>query len=249
MHQHGILVHHLNVTSGKNLEYNTHTRILCRTTLGCNLNGSLKLTCTMPVKMPIMASLHFLCTAKEMTFATSGWRRVMSSCVTMPPCVRRSTTNDCSGALGIRQPAPHTAIDRTNFRTEPPMVINCRIAAITATVTGWPRMHTVIMTGPTAEVCWWRGTLRGWWTWTTEVHLLKHDGSICRSLSATVMCGTVAHSNWQVSSLIHLLLLKTLQFKTVCKDDSGYVTQLKQQKSKKVILLSSTLPHSQCADK
>jgi len=35
----------------------------------------------------------------------------------------------------------------------------------------------------------------------------------------------------------------------VCKDDSGYITQLKQQKSKKVILLSSTSPDSQCADK
>jgi len=42
---------------------------------------------------------------------------------------------------------------------------------------------------------------------------------------------------------------KTSQFKTVCKDDSGYITQLKQQKIKKVILLSSTSPHSQCADK
>jgi len=31
--------------------------------------------------------------------------------------------------------------------------------------------------------------------------------------------------------------------------DSDYITQLKQQKSKKVILLSSTLPHSQWADK
>ena len=27
-----------------------------------------------------------------------------------------------------------------------------------------------------------------------------------------------------------ILLLKKLQFKTVCKDDSGYITQLKQQK-------------------
>jgi len=27
-----------------------------------------------------------------------------------------------------------------------------------------------------------------------------------------------------------ILLLKTLQFKTSCKDDSGYITQLKQQK-------------------
>jgi len=44
-------------------------------------------------------------------------------------------------------------------------------------------------------------------------------------------------------SFIRLLLLKTSQFKTVCKDDSGYITQLKQQKSKKVILLSSTSPH------
>jgi len=44
-------------------------------------------------------------------------------------------------------------------------------------------------------------------------------------------------------------LLKTLQFKTVCKDDSGYITQLKQQKIKKMILLSSTSPHSQCAEK
>jgi len=26
---------------------------------------------------------------------------------------------------------------------------------------------------------------------------------------------------------------KTSQFKTVCKDDSGYITQLKQQKSKR----------------
>ena len=30
-----------------------------------------------------------------------------------------------------------------------------------------------------------------------------------------------------------ILLLKTSQFKTVCKDDSGYITQLKQQKSKR----------------
>jgi len=29
------------------------------------------------------------------------------------------------------------------------------------------------------------------------------------------------------------LSLKTSQLKTVCKDDSGYVTQLKQQKSKR----------------
>jgi len=28
-------------------------------------------------------------------------------------------------------------------------------------------------------------------------------------------------------------LSKTSQFKTVCKDDSGYITQLKQQKSKR----------------
>jgi len=27
-----------------------------------------------------------------------------------------------------------------------------------------------------------------------------------------------------------LLFVKTLQFKTVCKDDSGYITQLKPQK-------------------
>ena len=36
-------------------------------------------------------------------------------------------------------------------------------------------------------------------------------------------------------------MLKTSQFKTVCTDDSGFITQLKQQKSKKVILLVSTL--------
>jgi len=30
-----------------------------------------------------------------------------------------------------------------------------------------------------------------------------------------------------------LLLLKTSQFKTACQDDSGYITQLKQQKSKR----------------
>jgi len=62
---------------------------------------------------------------------------------------------------------------------------------------------------------------------------------------------------------------KASQFKTVCKDNSGYITPLKQQKwvssfltahqhiighsvpakIKKVILLCSTSPHSQCADK
>jgi len=46
-----------------------------------------------------------------------------------------------------------------------------------------------------------------------------------------------------------IIVKKTSQFKTVCKDDSGCITQLKQQKSKKVILLRSTSPHSQCADK
>jgi len=32
---------------------------------------------------------------------------------------------------------------------------------------------------------------------------------------------------------IHHYCFKTSQFKTVCKDDSGYTTQLKQQKSKR----------------
>ena len=49
--------------------------------------------------------------------------------------------------------------------------------------------------------------------------------------------------------LLIKLLLTTLQFQKVCKDDSGYIIQLKQQKSKKVILLSSTSPRSQCANK
>jgi len=40
------------------------------------------------------------------------------------------------------------------------------------------------------------------------------------------------------------LLKKTSQFKTICKDNSGYITQLKQQKSKKVILLSGKSPQS-----
>jgi len=44
-------------------------------------------------------------------------------------------------------------------------------------------------------------------------------------------------------------LLKTSQFKMVCKDNSGCITQLKQQKSKKVILLVSTLTMWRCAAK
>jgi len=48
---------------------------------------------------------------------------------------------------------------------------------------------------------------------------------------------------------MYIIVKKTSPFKTVCKDDSGYITQRKQQKSKKVILLSSTSPHSQCVDK
>jgi len=38
------------------------------------------------------------------------------------------------------------------------------------------------------------------------------------------------------------IIAKTSQFETICKDDSGYITLLKQQKKiKKVILLVSTL--------
>jgi len=33
--------------------------------------------------------------------------------------------------------------------------------------------------------------------------------------------------------LMTIIVKKTSQFKTVCKDDSGYITQLKQQKSKR----------------
>jgi len=44
-------------------------------------------------------------------------------------------------------------------------------------------------------------------------------------------------------------LLKTSQFKTVCKDDSGHITQLKQQKSKNVKLHVSTLTMWRCAAK
>jgi len=41
--------------------------------------------------------------------------------------------------------------------------------------------------------------------------------------------------------------VKKLKFKTACKDDSGYVAQLKQYKSKKVILLSQhTAIESMC---
>ena len=53
-------------------------------------------------------------------------------------------------------------------------------------------------------------------------------------------------TRWFVYFCKWLLLKKTSQFKMVCKDDSGYITQLKEQKSKNVILLSSTSPHSQC---
>jgi len=42
---------------------------------------------------------------------------------------------------------------------------------------------------------------------------------------------------------------KTSQFKTACKDNSGYIAQLKQQKNKNLILLSSTLTLWRCADK
>jgi len=38
-----------------------------------------------------------------------------------------------------------------------------------------------------------------------------------------------------------MLSLKTSQFKTVCKDDNDYITPLKQQKSKNVLLLVSTM--------
>jgi len=46
---------------------------------------------------------------------------------------------------------------------------------------------------------------------------------------------------------------KTSQFKTACRDDSSYVAQLKQQKSKGDItyhtLLISNMCACQCADK
>jgi len=51
--------------------------------------------------------------------------------------------------------------------------------------------------------------------------------------------------------LLPWLSLKTSQFKTACKDDSGYITvaTTKTAKIKKVILLSSNSPYSQCAGK
>jgi len=36
-----------------------------------------------------------------------------------------------------------------------------------------------------------------------------------------------------LSATSYIIVKKTSQFKTVCKDDSGYITQLKQQKSKR----------------
>jgi len=32
---------------------------------------------------------------------------------------------------------------------------------------------------------------------------------------------------------VYIVVKKALQFKTVCKDDNGYITQLKQQKNQK----------------
>jgi len=42
---------------------------------------------------------------------------------------------------------------------------------------------------------------------------------------------------------------KTKQFKKLCKDDSHELSELKQQKSKRLILLRSTLTLWQCAAK
>ena len=56
-------------------------------------------------------------------------------------------------------------------------------------------------------------------------------------------CTTQSHhaDRRMTSSLYYIIVKKTSQFKTVCKDDSGYITQLKQQKSKKVILLKGDM--------
>jgi len=44
----------------------------------------------------------------------------------------------------------------------------------------------------------------------------------------------VLHHNCRFYAIaINIQLLKTSQLKTVCKDDSDYITQLKQQKSKR----------------
>ena len=46
-----------------------------------------------------------------------------------------------------------------------------------------------------------------------------------------------------------ILMEKTEQFKKVCKDDSHYLAELTQQKSKRLILLRGTLTLWQCAAK
>jgi len=48
---------------------------------------------------------------------------------------------------------------------------------------------------------------------------------------------------------LRTIIKKTSKFKTVCKDDSGCIRQIKRQKSKTVMLLSSIPLYGQCADK
>jgi len=46
----------------------------------------------------------------------------------------------------------------------------------------------------------------------------------------------------KISLQLQILMSKTSQLKMACKEGSGCIAQLKQQKSKKVILLGSTPP-------
>jgi len=58
------------------------------------------------------------------------------------------------------------------------------------------------------------------------------------------LSASVKISNIYGTKLIkqHIIVEKTSQFKTVCKDDNDYITTLKQQKLKKnVLLLDSTM--------
>ena len=68
-------------------------------------------------------------------------------------------------------------------------------------------------------------------TGETRDTLSRSVGQLDRKQKYDRLSASVKISKIQGAKLIKL---ETSQFKTVCKDDSGYITQLKQQKSKRV---------------
>ena len=86
----------------------------------------------------------------------------------------------------------------------------------------------------------WRdyGVRRSGFCWSSRFPVLRSAVYLWQ-LYPFLGVSSSASSNQNFAD-VYIIVKKTSQFETVCKDDSGYITQLKQQKTKGDITLEHT---------